>query len=542
MSEVTPQALSIVPTPPTAKTSTQLVVGLALVVPALILLCVSYVVPVLWVFRSSVSSGVIIPVRDGPAAGGGFTFDNFGDLFEGRFGTDVVAAFAFAAIPITTVLVISPLLAWAAHRGGTVTRWITRGVLAVPVAAYAPAAVIAAGILDHGIDRTMFVYWGGTFGLLAAIAVTAYLAALRRREPGRRPWGALAVAGGIGVAAVVCAALQEFSYSSVIVGRASAPPLGRLYVTAVQRFDFGPAVAGAALILIPVLLLGAGATVLMVLTGLRLEFDPARGSADEPSGWPTGRRVGAILCGVALLLVLAGTAVGLGPQFLHFFDDGVTPAEGADVWVKTWIPPLLSTLVGVLAAAAAAFGIAWIRPFGPRSEWLLLPFGLFLFVGLGPLALSYLAGQSDNRTDPTFADLVPPWWVAVPALFVLTLLLRGQALRRDALRQLGRPAPTARLLLPVLPMLGIVFLATWIAQAQDVGWSLLIRPGSGEELLNAPIAMLVAMRYGTVPVNLVLPVAWFVALLLLVVAAQLAYLDRIALRVGRLDRDPQPFG
>jgi hypothetical protein len=176
---------------------------------------------------------------------------------------------------------------------------------------------------------------------------------------------------------------------------------------------------------------------------------------------------------------------------------------------------------------------------GRHSELLLVPFGLFLFVGLGPLALRFFAADFDDK-EMSFLNLVPPWWVAVPALFVLALMLRGQALRGEALRQEGQPGSTGRLLLPVVPMLAVVFLVTWVAQAQDVGWSFVANPSGDPAYQSGPIAMFTAARLGTVPVSLVQPAAVIVLFFLLAVATQLFYLDRIALRVGPPERDHPP--
>lgn len=538
-SPVPPARPTIVQEQP-AKPTAQVVVGLVLVLLALIPLIITYVEPVLWTLRSSFRPENIVALSD-DVADNRFSFENFGDLPRAGFFGGIGAALVFAVVPILVVLIAAPVLAWAAHLGGRVARWIVRGLLALPLAAYAPAAVIAAGIFDDGIHQMRSMYWWGTFGLIAALAVTAYLAALRRRDPARGPWGALAVAVAIGFVAVLAAALQEFTYSSVVVTDEGAPPMGRLWIEATSRFDFGPLAAGSALILLVVMLLGLGTTVLIVLTGLRLEFDSSARSADERPGWPTSRVVGAVVGGVALIVVLALTSYGLSSEFGHLFDTQTGLDDLGNVGVNTWIPPLLSTMVGVFAATAAAFGISWLRPLGRHSEWLLVPFGLFLFVGLGPLALRFFAADFDDKDgEMSFLSLVPPWWVAVPALFGLSLLLRGQALRGEALRQEGRPGSTVGLLLPVLPMLAVVFLITWVAQAQDVGWAFVANPSGDPAYQSGPMALFTAARFGTVPVSLALPAAVIVLLFVLAVVTQLFYLDRIALRVGPPERDDPP--
>jgi hypothetical protein len=228
----------------------------------------------------------------------------------------------------------------------------------------------------------------------------------------------------------------------------------------------------------------------------------------------------------------------------HLGGSGRTAVSAATVAVNTWLPPLFSTLVGVLVATLAAAGISWLRPLGRHSEWLLLPFGLFLFVGIGPLALrAYANGAVAGRLD-SFLGLIPPVWVALPALFALALMLRGQALRGEALRQEGRDVPAGRLLLPVLPMVGVVFAVTWVVQAQNLMWPLI---SAAEPQHDTGAAALVRASVdagytgdNSLPYSLALPVAVFMLLFLAAVAVQLAYLDRVALRTGLPERDGPP--
>src|SRR5262249_49329729 len=135
--------------------------------------------------------------------------------------------------------------------------------------------------------------------------------------------------------------------------------------------------------------------------------------------------------------------------------------------------------------------------------------------------------------------LVPPSLLAIPALFVVALLLRGQTLRAEALRQQGRRVPALRLMLPTLPMILLLFLVTWVVQAQDLLWQLISAPS--RRYSTAPVLLTRAVRTSAtrpdaMPFDLVLPIGLLVVLFLLAVAAQVGYLDRIALRVGKPER------
>ena len=113
-------------------------------------------------------------------------------------------------------------------------------------------------------------------------------------------------------------------------------------------------------------------------------------------------------------------------------------------------------------------------------------------------------------------------WLAIPALFVLTVLFAGLSGERPAVRTLRAAAP----------MVGLVFAGTWLVQAAD-----LLRPLASDvstDRAPAPLAVWVAVRDGGDPaIGLTGPLPLVVAVLVGAVAAQLGHLDRVSLRVGR---------
>jgi hypothetical protein len=142
---------------------------------------------------------------------------------------------------------------------------------------------------------------------------------------------------------------------------------------------------------------------------------------------------------------------------------------------NTWLPPLVSTAIGITLAAAAAIGIGALRPFGRRSEWLLLPFGIWLFVGSGPQLPFLVYAFGEVGVVNSALTLIPHTWVIVPALFVLTLLFRGQRARWDEVRAAGgRPSIGRMLVLPALPMVVLLGGVAWLLQAQDLLRQLLV--------------------------------------------------------------------
>ncbi|MFG2043379.1 sugar ABC transporter permease [Dactylosporangium sp. NPDC048998] len=528
--------------PATPRPSWQVVVGLLLPLPALILLITTYVEPAIWTIRTSFGrfTGIrgLTGAGDAPSAG----LDNYNRAFDGGLGGALGYVLTLAVVPLLIVLLLAPALAWAAHRSGRAMRWVTRGALVIPLAAFAPFGIALASASSERGQR--WAYWAGTFGVVAAVAVLIYLAALRTS---RGPWPGVIIGGVLAVLAVlgvVAAVLQDFTFgwSYRYVADGHATPATLMYESALIRFDLGTGAAISAVLLVALLLLGLLATLLVIVTGLRLEARPAVSDVADISAATDAAhsRRGLARPGAAALLVvvLVVTGVGLWPWLSHLGDS--PRADVPSTWVNTWLPPVISTLVGVTAAALAAFGISGLRPLGRHSEWLLLPFGLFLFVGGVPLALrAFAAGATAGRLD-SFLALIPPSRLAIPALFVLALLFRGQALRRDALMQQNRPASWWPVVLPALPMLALAYVATWFVQAQDLIWPLIT---SSSQHPTAQFVMLQILQYGDVdhlPYGRLLPIPLLLLLLLAGVAAQLFYLDKVALHHGAVERDHPP--
>jgi hypothetical protein len=425
-------------------------------------------------------------------------------------------------------------------------------MLALPAAVFTPVAVAAAWRQDRFVDPDSagaaavglrVAYGLTTFGLSTALATVLYLAALRRLDAGRSPWPALRLAGGLAVLGTLAAAAQEFTYPFMLTGggpgRTTATPLISVFVSGFQQLTFGPAAAASAMLLLLLAVLGVAAASWLIVTGARLEVDPAHRSADAPPGWDRNRATSMIVAKVLATVVWGVALYALWPWLRALFGHGTPPAgsgSSGQVLASTWLPPLLSTAVGVSAAALAGYGIGAVRPLGPRSELLLLPFAPFLFVGVGPLALrAYAGGDTVARLD-TMLALAPPTRLAVPALFLFTLLARGLALNAGG-GDGGPPRIWRAYLRPGLPMIGIVAAATWLVSAQDLLWPAL----SGVARRHAPGPLLLlfddaSAAGGAAPVSLALP-GWLVLpAVAAAVAAQLAYLDRVALRVGAPER------
>jgi ABC-type sugar transport system permease subunit len=529
---------------PAGRRPVRIVVGLLLVLPALAMLALSYVWPAFWNLQKSFSA---YRLNAGPAHGAGFA--NYRALFQGGgFLSAVGFSLTLALVPLLLVTVVAPALAWAAHRTGTVARWVVRVALALPLVAYAPTAMALGWALDHVNLKSENVYlksagdsrtalWLGSFGLVCSVGVTAYLATLRRRDAVRRTWPAAVVVGALLGLAVLAVAMQQLAYP-YLLRRAAGPGAPRTPALLIleafgERFDVGVAAAISTLLLILLGLAGLAAVALILGSRLRIEFDPRYRSAEQEAGWSTPRIVAAAGTAVALIAVLVVAGIGLWPWLSRLNSTAPLPGAGPLTLLRnTWLPPLLSTVVGVAVAVLAAFGIGALRPLGRFSELLLLPFAPWLFVGFAPL-VTHAFLSTDHSRGNAFLSLVPASWVSIPALFIATLLVRGQAARLRATGGRGADAVVRAYVLPVLPMVLLLFGAVWIWQAQDLMWQEIMSNPADNPTVVMSLLTTTGLYDTRNVLGAVLPALLLTVLVVLAIAAQVGYLDRIAIRAGR---------
>jgi hypothetical protein len=475
---------------------------------------VSYVEPTVWTVRLSLRD---LDVLTGTGSAG---LDNYRSVLDAGFGRQVAFALSLAVAPLLVALVVAPLVAYAIDRGGPLHRRVARAVLALPLALYAPVGVAAAWQLStSGPDpeqtgvRTWT--WLLTAGGVCALATTGYLMALRAANR-----TAVIATGAVAGLAVVAGSLQAFSYPLVLGAGGEGPETVDTPVLAqyLDAFGFQQGATAAAIGTLTLALLaplGVGAAV--VLIAFRIRLDVAAAPAPAPGPARSGRLLpAAIATGLLVVAVFASH----GPWLAEL---GPIGPNGVSTLLYTWVPTLVSSAVAVGLAALAAYGIGALRPLGRWSELLLLPFAPWLFVGPAPLAPRTLStgGSAGPTVGADLWTLVPPTWLAVPALFLLTALFAGLTAR-----------PPLAALVAALPMIGLAFIATWIIQAQDIVWPL--ASGVSDDHAPAPLAVWAAIRDGAAeaPIGATGPVPIVLVLLAAAVLAQVLYLDRVSMRVG----------
>ncbi|MEV5503923.1 hypothetical protein AB0M50_51830 [Nonomuraea fuscirosea] len=624
------------PNPPRPNLSA---LGWLLAVPALLGALITLLLPTVQTLWLSFQSGGVM--RESAYAGTA----NYADLLgDGAFWRALGFTLSLTLLPLLVAVVVAPLLALALDRAGAWPRRAGRVVLSLAVVTFSPVAVAGAwtrglspessglAALAQGLREPGTAPWtlrlivaAGTFGIVCALAVLAYLPALR---------GGSAVPATLAVAALVLLAtvatgVQTFSIGMVLTRggpqHATETLAGLQYDYAFRMARFGPGAAVAALSGVILGVLGVVATLVAVLSRLRITLTPrlkpaqgapalkggpvphdpfgtpgasgphggpvshgeaayhggaharhgAPGGAHAPQGGPVphgeaapyggaqapqgvpashgspaapggvygagigspaapGRAYGAavgrrtagpgwVAAGAVALLIFAAAWVLLSWPWI----DGVlatpsAPASTLRTHVNTWVPALAGALVSVGVAYLAALGIGGLRPLGRGSEWLLLAFAPWLFVGPGPLGVANWQNARNLGLIDSFPALVPPLLVSVPALLVLTLLCKGLSERSGGDFFGG-------VLLPSLPMAGILAGAVTLVNAHDLSWPLLVAQQA--DAYTTPVSQVTRLGSfagGTPDIGAATPLLVVAVALAALVAAQLLYLDRLA--------------
>jgi len=323
---------------------------------------------------------------------------------------------------------------------------------------------------------------------------------------------------------------------------------------AFESFQIGYAATLVSIILLPTLLLGLVAGLLVILTRLRLVYkpnpipSPSAGTAGSPRQNPT---LPLIVLIATLLLVLRACFLSAFPfgwamqnadyeqlreqaPFLYT-DYGQLREQVLSLFVKniyTVGPPLIAAIAQVSLAYLGALGIGAILPFGKHNEWLLLPFSPWLFITIVPLSLAKFKAAQEMRILNSFPGLIPPFLCVVPLLFILTLFFKGQASRWLANR--SRFLAFFRyMILPSLPLTVVLLVVVFVIGLQGVFWPLIVTYIPEFQPMSVFLLRKFANDRGLLAAAVTrFTVAIAVLFFLVLVVFQLFYLDRLALRAG----------
>ncbi|MDN3359806.1 hypothetical protein [Actinomadura sp. DC4] len=523
--------------------------GLLLIVPAALTALVTLVVPTGQTLLRSVQVGGGVLRRQNRFVGA----DNFTHLLgEGAFWKALLFSLSFAIVPLLVMLLVGPALAAALDRAGTPARRVGRVLLSLPIVVFSPVAV-AAGWFSAQADGGLATAFGslrdagtasptlpliiaaGMFGFLCGLSTLVFLPVMRGRGRGRPISPAMITVGAITVLAGFAVAVQALSFDLVLVaGR--QPTLAMLeYRSAYFYFDSGSGAAVATVIGLILAVLGVAATVIAVRTGLRVDLETA--GTRSPSERPPDSGARLLVAVFAVAVVLGITVVLSWPWLSAVFSgrsgSPLRPSAGR-LYANTWIPPLLGAIVSVGTAYLAALGIGGLRPLGRSSEWLLLFFAPWLFVGVGPLSVVDWDNARRLKLVNHFIGLVPPILLSVPSLLVLTLFCRTRAARWRAEQARGAPAFVRSVAVPALPLAALMGGVTVLFGAHGILWPLLVGGGPGSR--TAPVLLFeqLGQYFGNVATGIATPLVLVVVLFLALAALQVLYLDRLVITTGPL--------
>ncbi|WP_027347067.1 sugar ABC transporter permease [Hamadaea tsunoensis] len=489
--------------------------GLLATVPALLLLCSGYVVPTVQTLYASFTDASLL--RDGTKSVG---LNNY-DAVLRAFGDGLTLDLRLVVGVLAIALLLGGGLGFLAHKAGRWGRRLVYAVFALPLAAALAPFVQAMSWVGGPVEdlrmRPVEQMLIAGFGALVALgAITVMLAA-------RGGLGAILVAAGTLAGSLVAVASQAFSFA--VLGIPTGLPALTIYTFAFRTGRLGVASAASVLLLIPLMVLGIGVTLLLILTRTRIapaaQAPAAQAPAAQTGGWLGGTGAAVVVLGLASL---AGLVVWL-PRLVEFGDPGNLGTHLAN----TWLPPLVSTVVGICAAALAGFGIGGLRPFGDRSELLLLPFAPWLFVGLAPLMTAYW-DHSLLRDAPAFFRLLTPGSLVIPVLVGSTLLFRGLA-----------ELPAAKVFAIAGPLLGAAAYVVWVLRAQQPLWALLTVNEPAQQTM--PVSAFTRMfaygtRTGTGTAGWVYPLPIYLISAAVIAVVLILVVDRLTVRTGRAPARP----
>ena len=546
----------------------RILLGLALILPALLACLAGLVAPTVNTLITGMQNTSLI----GPAQFVGLA--NYVRLFADKvFARAWGFTLQVAVVRVLAAGIVPPLLALAVAPFGRRVRLPLRLLFTVPLAMFAPVSLAlvwlaalnpTSGFLrGTGLALSDPVRAGwtfllvdalATFGIACGIGLIVFLAA--RQESLSRDLArikTLLAVWGIGALAAAALALQSFTLNYALTG---GGPLNVTMTLALYQYNlafrnlrFGYGAAAATITLAVLMLLGLIASLIVLFTGLRVEFALSKnaGRAEAGAGEPVQRAPLAIPLLVVLLPIsLALCTFGALPSAWNLLN--ALPAAFGElaqrvpvgrVLVNTLVPPMMALLAQLPLAYLAALGIGALRPLGKWSEALLVPFGLWLFVGVEPLSIAAYQTARGASLLNTLIGLTPPMMLSVPMLFVFTLFFKGQEPRWRAAREAdpsGVRAFFTQLVLPSLPLVALLACVALLISTQDLLWPLLI--AAKPEYRTASVTLLQLFGMFSAKWQLIaacitlfgLPAFMFYFGVL--GALQIFYLDRLTLRTG----------
>lgn len=479
-------------------------IGIAMILPALVLLLVQQVIPTV---RTLILSLQYVDAHDGSATFVGF--DNYTAHLDPEWLSTLLPAIAAGLVPAVAGLLVGHAVGRVLLRVPTRAHRMGLAVLGIALVSIAPLSYYIATF--PAVDQPLTIITSTTAVWISAAAVAGAFVGQASTMAGKH-----ALLLGLAIAAGAGAALGLQMTTPAMVSPAEVPMSG-IYYGAFGDLAIGPAAAMSTILLVPVMILGIALALLLLGSRLHLQADPHRTLA--------GRRLPGVIGLVAAVLVLAAALVLALPWLLSWFGPSALDG-GSDIVGRTWLAAGRGVVPTIAVSALAGIGIGYFRPFGTRSSAILLIFSPWLLVSVAPLVTTHVLDRLQLGLVDLPVGRIYPHLLIIPLLFLFTYLA-------GAVRRSGRAA-----LLPVLAMAGLASIVLVLLRTQEVLWTRLMAAGPDSQ--SAPV---VALRYlaegfpGSGLVSLLSPAP---IVLVLAVVCAVAAIGVRGLRLVRADDGAPP--
>ena len=448
--------------------------GLILLFPAALMCALTQLWPTLGTVSMSFQDVDMLRAGRSTWVGG----DNYAVLFEqGRLAQALGFALLLAVSRVIAVAVVPPVFGWAISRFRGGSGALLRGLASLPALFYLPGAFGLAwlgalqGLRSSGAGWTSWLvdpasaplfmaFVDGLAALAFGISLGAIVFGAAARSSKPRKWMLIAWLGVVVTAVALALQVMDLPLTLTNGGPAGATttPLVLAYRSFAQFFQLGPGAAATTLVLVPTLLLGLIAGLVIALTRPRIETVD-----DSTAASPSGLAVIVAILGAAILLVVVATLawIYLAP-LLGGSEAGRAERRTLAVWSDSLLSPFAGVAVNLVLALLGGYAIGGLKPLGRQSLWLLVPFAPWLFVAPTLHVFDWFLKDQSLGVLGTWVAMIPPGF-NVAALMILAVAFFGVPEGASA-RARG---------LPLMIALAIGALA-WQSSIYDYAWQALL--------------------------------------------------------------------
>jgi hypothetical protein len=464
------------------------IVGSVLLLVILSIALVNLVLPTILTIRDSFYNVQIIS-RSAPFIG----LQNYAKLISDPSLWQAIKHFLLnSLVQIVIVSLVPLILSLAVQQQSKRVRSILNALFSLPIAFYAPVSamlLITIGYQQFELASILSILNSLlSFGIAASLGLFWYGAIWRSNQaaiPPSQQRGPVLISWLVSVMLVLAINLQSFMGEHLFN---QANSFGSLYFRHFfMFFQVGVAQALASMLICALALLGLAASILIIASGLRIF---------RLSSMPEARPEGSLAGTNLIRLIIAGAIflLSLWPVLLLFadFPDGQSSSLARNLGpniLGSLLGAGFSTVIQLGLAYLAALAIGAMRPLGRQSEWLLLLFAPWLFVGVLPLLGQYFLTARELGLLNSWFALISPIALNIPLLFLFTLFFKGQAYNQSAEDGFFR-----RFILPSWPLVLTSAVVLLLVGWRSLVWNFIL--SNGPEYWNIQTAQLATSMRG----------------------------------------------